>query len=88
MKKAKKMKIILLFQKESLCGKWTIFGTRKTCGHNSGLVLRISFYFYIMRETKRCMKVISMVFSKDYGGGQNGGAFMMPDGYSSCWFNL
>ena len=41
-----------------------------------------------MRETKRYMKVISMVFSKGYGGGENGGAFMMPDGYSSCWFDL
>ena len=29
-----------------------------------------------------------MVFSKDYGGGKNGGAVMMPDGYPSCWFDL
>ena len=34
------------------------------------------------------MKVMSMVFSKDYGGGKNGGAVMMPDGYPSCWFDL
>ena len=42
------------FSKKSLiCGKLTILGARKTRGHNSGQVLRISFYFYIMGETKR-----------------------------------
>ena len=40
------------------------------------------------RETKRHMKVMSMVFQKSYAGGKNGGAVMMPDGYSSCWFDL
>ena len=88
------MKTILkFFQKKSLiCVKWTILGAKRTCGHNSGLVLRISFYFYIMRErereTIRHMKVMSMAFQKSYAGGKNGGAVMMPDGYSSCWFDL
>ena len=85
------MKIIFFFfaKKESpICGKWTIFCARKTRGHNSGLVLRISFYFYIMRETKRCMKVMSIVFSKELWWCKNGGAVMMPDGYPSCWFDL
>ena len=68
MKRGKsKMKIILMvFSKKSLIfGKWTILGAEKTRGHNSGLVLRISFYFYVMREIKRHMKVMSMVFSKE-----------------------
>ena len=64
----RKMKIILMvFSKKSLIfGKWTILGAEKTRGHNSGLVLRISFYFYVMREIKRHMKVMSMVFSKEF----------------------
>ena len=92
------MKTILKFfsKKSLICVKWTILGAKKTHGHNSGLVLRISFYFYVMRErererereTKRHMKVMSMVFQKSYAGGKNGGAVMMPDGYSSCWFDI
>ena len=72
MKKSKRtMKIILMvFSKKSLiCGKWTILGAKKTRGHNSGLVLIISFYFYIKRETKGHMKVVSMVFSKELWSG-------------------
>ena len=49
------MKTILKFfsKKSLICVKWTILGAKKTHGHNSGLVLRISFYFYIMRERER-----------------------------------
>ena len=91
MKRGKrKMKIILMvFSKESLiCGKLIILAAKKAHGHNSGLVLRISFYFYIMREIKRHMKVMPMFFQKSYGGGKNGIAVMIPDGYPSCWFDL
>ena len=81
--------ILMIFSKESLiCGKWTILGAKKTRGRNSGLVLRISFYFYIKREIKRHMKVMPMFFQKSYGGGKNGRAVMIPDGYPSCWFDL
>ena len=60
------------FKKSLICGKWTILGAKKTRGHNSGLVLRISFYFYMMREIKSHMKVMSMIFSKELCGGKNG----------------
>ena len=80
----------MVFSKKNLiCGKWTIFGSKKTRDHNSGLVLIISFYFYIKRERPRdTSKLCQWFFQKSYGRGKNGGAAIMPDGYPSCWFDL
>ena len=45
-------------------GKWAIFSLEMACPHTSGPTLRISLKFCIMREPKRYMELVLMVFLK------------------------
>ena len=59
------MKMIIIFLKKKIGGKWTILGPKMMHPHNSGFAVRIFFFtFCTMKSANSYMKVIIMVRTK------------------------